>query len=112
MSSLQGYVDRACSVRGQTWSLTRAQIAFTSSSLTDGPSSCAQFQLSQSKRLTSVLQGTLRGYDQKSNVVLSESVERIYSADAGVDEAQLGLYLVKGDTMCVHIFLSGLCADR
>ncbi|KZV98106.1 LSM-domain-containing protein [Exidia glandulosa HHB12029] len=45
--------------------------------------------------------GTLRGYDQKSNVVLSESVERIYSADAGVDEAQLGLYLVKGDTIAL-----------
>jgi U6 snRNA-associated Sm-like protein LSm8 len=41
------------------------------------------------------------GFDQKSNVVLSESKERIYSIDVGVEEIPLGLYLVKGDMMCV-----------
>ncbi|EUC65443.1 U6 snRNA-associated-like-Sm protein lsm8 [Rhizoctonia solani AG-3 Rhs1AP] len=41
--------------------------------------------------------GTLFGFDQRSNVVLSESVERIYSIDEGVEEVPLGLYLVKGD---------------
>ncbi|KAG1748244.1 uncharacterized protein EDB91DRAFT_1112894 [Suillus paluster] len=41
--------------------------------------------------------GVLAGYDQKSNVVLSDSKERIYSIDEGVEEVELGLYLVKGD---------------
>jgi U6 snRNA-associated Sm-like protein LSm8 len=45
------------------------------------------------------MQGTLVGFDQRSNVVLSESVERIYSMDEGVEEVPLGLYLVKGDMM-------------
>ncbi|KAF9458243.1 hypothetical protein BDZ94DRAFT_1173993 [Collybia nuda] len=41
--------------------------------------------------------GTMAGYDQKSNVVLSDSKERVYSIDEGVEEIPLGLYLVKGD---------------
>jgi len=45
--------------------------------------------------------GVLAGYDQKSNVVLSDSKERIYSMDDGVEEVELGLYLVKGDMMSV-----------
>jgi len=48
-----------------------------------------------------VVQGTLRGYDSKANAILSDSVERLYSADAGVEEQPLGLYLVKGDVMSV-----------
>ncbi|KAF9239861.1 Sm-like ribonucleoprotein [Melanogaster broomeanus] len=41
--------------------------------------------------------GTLAGFDQKSNVVLSESKERVFSMEEGVEEIPLGLYLVKGD---------------
>ncbi|KAF8066842.1 Sm-like ribonucleoprotein [Lyophyllum atratum] len=41
--------------------------------------------------------GTMAGYDQKSNVVLSDSKERVYSLEEGVEEIPLGLYLVKGD---------------
>ncbi|EDR08180.1 uncharacterized protein LACBIDRAFT_297547 [Laccaria bicolor S238N-H82] len=41
--------------------------------------------------------GVLAGFDQKSNVVLSDSKERVYSMDEGVEEIPLGLYLVKGD---------------
>jgi len=44
-----------------------------------------------------VIIGTLAGYDQKSNVVLSDSKERVYSVDEPVEEIPLGLYLVKGD---------------
>ena len=51
-------------------------------------------------------QGVLSGYDQRSDIVLSEAVERIYSMDEGVEEVPLGLYLVKGDQMYA------LCADR
>lgn len=43
----------------------------------------------------------MAGYDQKSNVVLANSTERVYSIDAGVEEIPLGLYLVKGDMMYV-----------
>ena len=49
----------------------------------------------------SVLQGVMAGYDQKSNVVLSDSKERVYSMEEGVEEIPLGLYLVKGDQMYV-----------
>lgn len=49
-------------------------------------------------------QGMMAGYDQKSNVVLSDSKERVYSMDEGVEEIPLGLYLVKGDQMCVSLF--------
>jgi hypothetical protein len=45
----------------------------------------------------------LAGYDQRSNVVLSDSKERVYSMDEGVEEVPLGLYLVKGDMMYVLI---------
>ncbi|KNZ81707.1 N-alpha-acetyltransferase 38, NatC auxiliary subunit [Termitomyces sp. J132] len=45
--------------------------------------------------------GTLAGYDQKSNVVLADSKERVYSTDQGVEEIPLGLYLVKGDMVYV-----------
>ncbi|KIY47534.1 Sm-like ribonucleo protein [Fistulina hepatica ATCC 64428] len=41
--------------------------------------------------------GIMAGYDQKSNVVLSDSKERVYSMEEGVEEIPLGLYLVKGD---------------
>ncbi|KAJ7512752.1 hypothetical protein B0H11DRAFT_1698093 [Mycena galericulata] len=44
-----------------------------------------------------VIVGVMAGFDQKSNVVLSDSKERTYSIDAGVEETPLGLYLVKGD---------------
>ncbi|KAG5635669.1 hypothetical protein H0H81_010445 [Sphagnurus paluster] len=47
--------------------------------------------------------GTMAGYDQKSNVVLSDSKERVYSMDEGVEEIPLGLYLVKGDMMSVCV---------
>ncbi|KAG7094747.1 hypothetical protein E1B28_005564 [Marasmius oreades] len=55
------------------------------------------------KRVLLVLQdgrsivGIMAGYDQKSNVVLSDSKERVYSMEEGVEEVPLGLYLVKGD---------------
>jgi U6 snRNA-associated Sm-like protein LSm8 len=42
----------------------------------------------------------LAGFDQKSNVVLSDCKERVYSTEEGVEEIPLGLYLVKGETMC------------
>jgi len=45
--------------------------------------------------------GTLSGFDQRSNIILSNSTERVYSADEAVEEVPLGLYLVKGDMIMV-----------
>jgi len=45
--------------------------------------------------------GTLAGFDQKSNIILSDSKERVYSMDEGVEEVPLGLYLVKGDMIAL-----------
>ncbi|PPQ86650.1 hypothetical protein CVT25_006834 [Psilocybe cyanescens] len=45
--------------------------------------------------------GVLAGFDQKSNIVLADSKERVYSADEGVEEIPLGLYLVKGEMICL-----------
>jgi U6 snRNA-associated Sm-like protein LSm8 len=49
-----------------------------------------------------VVQGIMAGFDQKSNVVLSDSKERVYSMEDGVEEIPLGLYLVKGDMVYVY----------
>ena len=40
--------------------------------------------------------GTLRGYDQVTNVILEECHERVYSMDAGVEQVVLGLYIIRG----------------
>lgn len=45
--------------------------------------------------------GVLAGFDQKSNVVVSDCKERVYSLDEGVEEIPLGLYLVKGDMIAL-----------
>jgi small nuclear ribonucleoprotein (snRNP)-like protein len=52
-------------------------------------------------RCLTSFQGVLAGFDQRSDIVLSDSKERIYSMEEGVEEVPLGLYLVKGDQMCV-----------
>ncbi|KLO19309.1 Sm-like ribonucleo protein [Schizopora paradoxa] len=41
--------------------------------------------------------GVLSGFDQRSDIILSQCKERIYSMDDPVEEVPLGLYLVKGD---------------
>lgn len=46
--------------------------------------------------------------DAKSNIIMSDSTERVYSTDEGVEEVPLGLYLIKGDAMCVSCFASKL----
>ncbi|KAI3629047.1 hypothetical protein CBS9595_000119 [Malassezia furfur] len=46
-----------------------------------------------------VLLGTLRGYDALGSLVLSHCIERIFSADAGVEEVPLGVYVLRGDSI-------------
>ena len=48
-----------------------------------------------------VPQGVLKGVDMQTTLVLSECRERIFSEGGGVEEVALGLYIVRGDQLCV-----------
>jgi U6 snRNA-associated Sm-like protein LSm8 len=50
--------------------------------------------------------GRLRGFDQVCNVVLDSCVERIFSPDVGMESAEYGVQVVRGDNMCVLLSLS------
>jgi U6 snRNA-associated Sm-like protein LSm8 len=47
--------------------------------------------------------GNLKGFDQCVNVILDECHERVYSSTAGVEQVVLGLYVIRGDNMCVRM---------
>lgn len=47
-------------------------------------------------------QGTLKGFDQATNIVLENCHERVYSTVAGVEQIVLGLYIIRGDNMYVR----------
>lgn len=49
--------------------------------------------------------GTLVGWDQRSNIVLSDCIERRFSLESGAVETPLGVYLVKGDQMYVYYLI-------
>lgn len=46
-----------------------------------------------------VIVGQLKGFDQTTNIILSDSTERVFSADEPVEEVPLGLYLIRGDNI-------------
>lgn len=48
-----------------------------------------------------VIVGTLAGHDQVQNLVLSNSHERVYADDVDVERVPTGLYVVRGDTVCL-----------
>ncbi|KAK7816235.1 hypothetical protein U0070_022174 [Myodes glareolus] len=45
--------------------------------------------------------GTLKGFDQTINLILDESLERVFSSSQGVEQVVLGLYTVRGDNVAV-----------
>jgi U6 snRNA-associated Sm-like protein LSm8 len=45
--------------------------------------------------------GTLVGNDQVQNLILSDAQERLYSDDAPVETVDLGLYVIRGDNVCM-----------
>ena len=45
--------------------------------------------------------GTLLGNDQVQNLILNDAIERVYSSDADVEEVPLGLYVIRGDNLCL-----------
>ncbi|CAD7705000.1 unnamed protein product [Ostreobium quekettii] len=46
-----------------------------------------------------VIVGTLRGYDQTTNLILEDCHERVYSTKYGVEQLVLGLYIIRGDNV-------------
>jgi len=46
-----------------------------------------------------VYQGTLKGFDQTINLILSGCQERVYSPESGIEVVQMGLYIVRGDNV-------------
>ena len=53
------------------------------------------------------LVGTLKGFDSVCNLVLENAFERTFHLDKGMQLEPMGLYLVRGDSLCV---LHALCA--
>lgn len=47
------------------------------------------------------IMGILAGNDQVQNVILDDAKERIYSDDAPVETVELGLYVIRGDNVCM-----------
>ena len=45
--------------------------------------------------------GTLRGIDGVWNLILENAHERLFSRDGGMERDPLGLYVVRGDSLCV-----------
>lgn len=45
--------------------------------------------------------GTLKGLDHQTTLVLTDCKERIFSEGEGCEEVALGLYIVRGDQICV-----------
>ena len=41
------------------------------------------------------------GHDNLQNCILNNAHERVYNEDAPVEELPLGLYLVRGDNLCL-----------
>ncbi|KAK0533189.1 snRNP Sm protein [Tilletia horrida] len=48
-----------------------------------------------------VIVGKLEGFDSQGSIILSECIERIFSADEGVIEEPIGLYIVRGDSIAL-----------
>lgn len=66
---------------------------------------CVQLPLLLSSTVTSSrhrcvpVQGTLRGFDQATNLILAGCQERVFSIKSGVEVLNLGLYLIRGDNV-------------
>ncbi|KAI9030293.1 hypothetical protein DFJ74DRAFT_602570, partial [Hyaloraphidium curvatum] len=43
--------------------------------------------------------GLLKGFDQKLNIILADTEERVFSKSEGVETVPLGLYIVRGENV-------------
>ncbi|CAB9515017.1 Sm-like protein LSM8 [Seminavis robusta] len=48
-----------------------------------------------------IIVGQLVGHDQVQNLIMNDAHERVYSADEGVEKVPLGLYVIRGDNLCL-----------
>lgn len=48
-----------------------------------------------------ILIGTLRGFDQSCNVILENTVERIFGTEVAMQEVAVGLYVLRGDDIAI-----------
>jgi U6 snRNA-associated Sm-like protein LSm8 len=48
-----------------------------------------------------IIIGNFVGHDQVQNIILKDAYERIYSEDSDVERVTLGLYLLRGDNLCL-----------
>jgi U6 snRNA-associated Sm-like protein LSm8 len=48
-----------------------------------------------------IIVGTLVGHDQVQNLIMNDAQERVYSADEEVELVELGLYVIRGDNVCI-----------
>jgi U6 snRNA-associated Sm-like protein LSm8 len=48
-----------------------------------------------------VIVGIFVGHDQVQNVIMNDAHERVYSEDEDVEMVPLGLYVIRGDNVCL-----------
>jgi len=48
-----------------------------------------------------IIVGGFVGHDQVQNLILKDAHERIFSEDADVERVPLGLYIIRGDSLCL-----------
>lgn len=46
-----------------------------------------------------VFVGTLKGFDQSTNLIIADTVERVFSETEPVESIPLGLYILRGDNV-------------
>lgn len=56
-----------------------------------------------------IISGQMVGNDQVQNLILNDAQERVYSEDAPVEKVDLGLYVIRGDNVCM---VSEFVADQ
>ena len=48
-----------------------------------------------------VILGQFVGHDQVQNLILNDAQERVYTEDAATEIVELGLYVIRGDNVCL-----------
>jgi U6 snRNA-associated Sm-like protein LSm8 len=48
-----------------------------------------------------IILGQLVGHDQVQNLILNQAQERVYMEDAATEIVELGLYVIRGDNVCL-----------
>jgi U6 snRNA-associated Sm-like protein LSm8 len=59
-----------------------------------------------------IILGDLIGHDQVQNLILNDAKERVYSNGSSPEEVDLGLYVIRGDNVCmVADYIADLWTD-